>query len=122
MQSQNVRKTYHYVSYLHKIVVAVFLGNLKKKVHIFQLNEIESALKYVVYQWLATGRWFSPSTPVSTTNNTDCHDISEILLKVVLNTITLNQLRYVILRHQNKTENRTETKTINILTLARKSF
>ena len=50
MQSQNVRKTYHYVSYLHKIVVAVFLGNLKKKVHIFQLNEIESALKYVVYQ------------------------------------------------------------------------
>jgi hypothetical protein len=33
------------------------------------------------------GRWFSPSTPVSSTNKTDCHDITEILLKVTLNTI-----------------------------------
>jgi len=29
-------------------------------------------------------------TPVSSTNKTDNHDITEILLKVVLNTITLN--------------------------------
>ena len=42
-----------------------------------------------VYQWLATGRWFSPGTLVSSTNKTDRHDITEILLKVVLNTITL---------------------------------
>jgi hypothetical protein len=35
-----------------------------------------------------TGQWFSPGTPVSYTNKTDCHDITEILLKVVLNTIT----------------------------------
>jgi hypothetical protein len=27
------------------------------------------------------------STPVSSINKTDCHDITEILLKVVLNTI-----------------------------------
>ena len=27
-------------------------------------------------------------TPVSYTNKTDCHDITEILLKVALNTIT----------------------------------
>jgi hypothetical protein len=40
-----------------------------------------------VCQWLATGRWFSPGTPVSSTNNTDRHDITEILLKVALNTI-----------------------------------
>jgi hypothetical protein len=40
-----------------------------------------------VCQWLATGRWFSPGTPVSPTNKTDCHDITEILLKVALNTI-----------------------------------
>ena len=33
-------------------------------------------------QWLATGSWFSAGTPVSSTNNTDQHDISEILLKV----------------------------------------
>ena len=40
-----------------------------------------------VDQWLATGQWFSPGTPVFSTNKTDCHDIAEILLKVVLNTI-----------------------------------
>jgi len=37
-----------------------------------------------VCQWLAAGRWFSP---VSSTNKTDRHDISEMLLKVALNTI-----------------------------------
>ena len=38
-----------------------------------------------VWKWFATGRWFSP---VSSSNKTDCHDITEILLKVTLNTIT----------------------------------
>ena len=38
-------------------------------------------------QWLATGQWFSQGTPVSSTNKTDCQDITEILLKVALNTI-----------------------------------
>ena len=42
-----------------------------------------------VWHWLATSRWFSPDTPVSSTNKTDRHDITEILLKVVLNIITL---------------------------------
>ena len=37
--------------------------------------------------WLPTGRWFSPGTPVSSTNQTDNHNITEILLKVALNTI-----------------------------------
>ena len=36
--------------------------------------------------WLATGRWYSPGPPVSSTNKTDHHDITEILLKVALNT------------------------------------
>ena len=40
-------------------------------------------------QWLVTGRWFSPGTLVSFTNKTGRHDITEILLKVALNTITL---------------------------------
>ena len=40
-----------------------------------------------VYQWLATGRWFSPGPAVSSTNKTDRHYITEILLKVALNTI-----------------------------------
>jgi hypothetical protein len=34
-------------------------------------------------------------TPVSSTNETDHHDITEILLKVALNTINLNQSYYV---------------------------
>jgi hypothetical protein len=38
-----------------------------------------------VCQWFATGQWFSP---VFATNKTDHHDLTEILLKVVLNTIT----------------------------------
>jgi hypothetical protein len=40
-----------------------------------------------VCQWLATSRWFSPGPPVSSTYKTDRHDITEILLKVALNTI-----------------------------------
>ena len=39
-----------------------------------------STIHYMIK--IATGRWFSP---VSSTNKTDCHDITEILLKVVLN-------------------------------------
>jgi hypothetical protein len=36
-----------------------------------------------VYQLLAHGQWFSPSTPASSTTKTGRHDIAEILLKVV---------------------------------------
>jgi hypothetical protein len=39
---------------------------------------------------LAAARWFSSGTPVSSTNKADRHDITEILLKVALNTITLS--------------------------------
>jgi hypothetical protein len=46
-----------------------------------------------VCQCLAAG-WFSSDTPVSSTIKTDRHDITEILLTMVLNTITLTpQLR-----------------------------
>jgi hypothetical protein len=40
-----------------------------------------------VYQWRAAGPSFFPGTPVSSTNKTDRHVITEILLKVTLNTI-----------------------------------
>ena len=45
-----------------------------------------------VCQLLATGRWYSAGTPVSSTIKTDRHEITEILLKVVLNTITLTPI------------------------------
>ena len=48
---------------------------------------LDTSLCDKVCQWLATGQWFSPGTQVSSTNKTDRHDINEILLKVVLNTI-----------------------------------
>jgi hypothetical protein len=40
------------------------------------------------YQWLAARRWLFPGTLFSSTNKTDHHDITEILLKVMLCTIT----------------------------------
>jgi len=40
-----------------------------------------------VCQWLATGQWFSPGTPVSSTNKTDRNNITEIMMKVALNTV-----------------------------------
>ena len=43
----------------------------------------------IVCQLLTTGRCFSPGTLVSSTNKTERHDITEILLKVALITITL---------------------------------
>jgi len=43
-----------------------------------------------VCQWLAADRWFSPGTPVSSINKTDRHDITELFLKVALNTTTLS--------------------------------
>ena len=32
-----------------------------------------------VCQWIAAGQWFSPGTPISSTNKIDRHDITEIL-------------------------------------------
>ena len=47
---------------------------------------LDITLYDTVCQCPETGRWFSP---VSSTNKIDRHDITEILLKVVFNTITL---------------------------------
>jgi hypothetical protein len=48
-------------------------------------GELYSIQHYVIK--FATCWWFSPGTPVSITNKADRHDITEILLKVALNTI-----------------------------------
>ena len=42
-----------------------------------------------VFQWLAAGLWFSRVS--STDNKTNCHNITEILLQVALNTIINTQ-------------------------------
>ena len=53
---------------------------------------LETTLCEKVCQWLAISRWFFPGTPVSSTNKTDHYDITEILLKVALNTINQTKL------------------------------
>jgi len=48
---------------------------------------LDTTLCDKVCQRLATSRWYSPGTPVSSTNKTDRHDITQLLLKVALNTL-----------------------------------
>ena len=50
------------------------------------------AIQHYVIKSLTTGHWFSLGTPIFSTNKTDRQDITEILLKVALNTI--NQPNY----------------------------
>ena len=57
-------------------------------------NMLDNIISFIfvclwVWKWLATGPWFFTGTPVSSTNKTDRHDITEILLKVTLNTTSL---------------------------------
>jgi hypothetical protein len=49
-------------------------------------GEVYSIQHYVI-KLVTADSWFSPGTPVSSTNKTDRPDITEILLKVALNTI-----------------------------------
>jgi hypothetical protein len=49
---------------------------------------LDGALCDKLYQRIVAGRWFFLGTAVSSTNKTDRHDITEILLKVALNTKT----------------------------------
>jgi hypothetical protein len=49
---------------------------------------IQQTLCDKVCQLLATGQWFSLGAPVSSTNKIYHYNITEILLKVALNTIT----------------------------------
>ena len=85
--------TYHregalwsYSCWIYNYLCNQYLAHSANRVH----GEIYSIQNYVILkvcQWLTTGRWFSPSTPVSSTNKTDRHDITDILLSVALNTI-----------------------------------
>ena len=51
---------------------------------------LDTTLCDKVCQWFQADQWFSLCTSVSSTNDTDLHSISEILLKVTLNSITLS--------------------------------
>jgi hypothetical protein len=66
-----------------------------------------------VCQWLATGRWFSPSPPVSSTNKTDRRDITEISLKMALNIIKHN-IKPNIYRYWHTTDGPFQLKLIYV--------
>jgi hypothetical protein len=51
---------------------------------------LDTTLWDKVCQWNAAGRWFSPDTTVFSTDKTDRHDLTDILLKVAFNSIILN--------------------------------
>jgi hypothetical protein len=55
---------------------------------------LDTTLCDKVCQWLAAGRWFYLGTSISSINKADRHDITDILLKVALNTKTLTITRY----------------------------
>jgi hypothetical protein len=67
-------------------IIAYHLYNCKFEPHSWW-DALDTALCDKVCQWLATGRWFPPGTPVSSTNKTDLQDIAEILLNAALSTI-----------------------------------
>jgi len=48
-----------------------------------------------VCHWVAAGWWFSPGPSVSSTNKTDLQNITEILLKVALNTIKQTNKQHI---------------------------
>ena len=54
---------------------------------LFRRGAHDTKLCDQICQWLVEGRWFYSEYSVSSTSNTDRHDITEILFKVVLNTI-----------------------------------
>ena len=61
------------------------------------------------YQLLAHGQWFSPGTPASSTTKIGRHDIAEILLKVVLNTINQIKSNIILITYLNTQSSRPPT-------------
>ena len=67
-----------------------------------------------------TGQWFSPGTPVSSSNKADCQDINEILLKVALNTI--NHQPILAVRRKDVRVIEYERKSIELSTYKDQNF
>jgi hypothetical protein len=90
--------SWSYVSWIYNYLCNQCLSPIKLWVWTRSWRGVlDTTLCDEVCQWLATGWWFSLGTSVSSTDKTDRHDITEILLKVALNTINLNQNHDVIM-------------------------
>jgi hypothetical protein len=76
---------------VHDRMVVGFISNHNQCLSSLTLwGVLDTTLFDQVCRWLATGLEFSPDTLVSSTNKTDSHDITEILLKVALSTTEAN--------------------------------
>ena len=79
------KKTWQLPKILFYCVMKTCNSNTTKiEISVDMLHAIQLPVQ-AVCQWLVVGQWFSL---VSSTNKTDRHNITEMLLKVVLNTIT----------------------------------
>ena len=83
--------SWSYVSWIYNYLCNRYQSPLKLWVQI-QLRRVvlDTAYCDTVCKWLATGRWFSPGTIVSSSNKISCHDTTDILLKEVA-LFTINQ-------------------------------
>ena len=78
--------SWSYGSWIYNYLCKQYLSPLMLWVQILLNRDVLDTTCDKVSQWLVTGQCFST---VSSTNKTDRHDITEILLKLALNTITL---------------------------------
>ena len=78
-----------YGSWIYNYLCNQCLSPLKLWVRTLFIARCTRSICDNVCQWLVAGWWFSLGNPVSYTNKTDHYDITEILLKVVINTINL---------------------------------
>ena len=85
--------SYIYGSWIHEYLWNPCLSPLTLWVRIpIRRGVLDTTLCDKVCQWLTTGRWISPGTPISSTNKTGRQDITKILLKVALSTMALTLL------------------------------
>ena len=84
---------YIYILIITLYVLSVGFGNVFFILYIDQLYRKCGML--ALYLCLTIGWWLSSGIPVSSTNKTDRHDITEILLKVALNII--NQAKHILM-------------------------
>jgi hypothetical protein len=81
--------SWSYGSWIYNYLNNQCLSKLKVWVQTpFMVSMFDTTICDKVFQWLARGRWFSLGTPVPSTNKSDHHGKTEILLKAALNTIS----------------------------------
>jgi hypothetical protein len=80
-------------------VVPPFKAPRTKATHLYQTKVVSSnpsySEVYLIQHYVIKIVWFSLGTMISSTNKTDCHHITELLLKVALITISLTLTLFI---------------------------